>query len=537
MRRALRKALILKVVLSVPIWAQLNVPLTVQEALYPGDFTGTTYTALGGIARTNEPFCMGVPLADSAGVTSPQALTLSGVTAAQFRALGTWPSGNLKWVEVCGILPSLAAGSTATVALQGGGSGNSGGANILSGTSTITANTGAMVATVKAAGRFNGLDTVTVGSTPVVLTSSSPTRGLVLLGPNPTAAYPANVTCGTGAGQSACTTVYTSANDSGSSCTIEENGPVMGVARCTGNLADSSNHVYMHYTVRLYFYQGKNYVKSVVVLRNADLATSTGFASAYKGMQSFEMRLGPNISGMLNYTLASYPTDSSTGCTAGICSGTMGGGDNVYAYQGISQYLPSIDFQGPNCAPSTCGNTFTTDFGGVLVKNGATISATVVNPSDNFNSGANTPMGFADISDSNGVGMEIGIEQMNSRWPASLEFDGGGSDVRIGIFPSENGNPTGGPGNGTYQVYEPWPQWYVQTQFIEFHAAAPASLRNEFLKWQHNLLAAAPVSYYNSTGVFRYPIPTAAEEDAFMVGAFHAVPTTSAFWSRPCPPA
>src|SRR5258708_1931278 len=35
----------------------LSVPLTVQEALYPG---------ASGVARTNEPFVVGVPIADSA---------------------------------------------------------------------------------------------------------------------------------------------------------------------------------------------------------------------------------------------------------------------------------------------------------------------------------------------------------------------------------------------------------------------------------------------------------------------------------------
>src|SRR5262249_55011793 len=157
---------------------------------YPGNPTGTTNSG-GGVARANEPFCMGVPLADSAGVTDPQTLTLSGVTAAQFRTLGTWPSGHLKWVQVCGVLSSLSAGGTATVTLQSGG-GNSPAGNLasLSG-STITINTtgvncgqtGATCFTVKAAGNFNVIDTATIGTTTVVATGAS--AGLVLMGPNP----------------------------------------------------------------------------------------------------------------------------------------------------------------------------------------------------------------------------------------------------------------------------------------------------------------------------------------------------------------
>src|ERR1051326_3885197 len=101
---------------ACPGWAALNVPLTIQEALYAG---GTT-----GVARTAEPFCMGVPLAEAAGITSTGSLTLTGATAGQFRVLGRWPSGNFKWVKVCGIVSSLSAGGTAPVTLADGGAGN-----------------------------------------------------------------------------------------------------------------------------------------------------------------------------------------------------------------------------------------------------------------------------------------------------------------------------------------------------------------------------------------------------------------------------
>src|ERR1035438_7563772 len=107
---------------AVPLRAAVSVPLTIQEALYSG---GTT-----GVARTNEPFCMGVPLADSANVTSTNVLTLAGATAGQFRVLGVWPSGNYKWVEVCGVVPSLSAGGSTNVTLTDGGGGNFGGWNL-----------------------------------------------------------------------------------------------------------------------------------------------------------------------------------------------------------------------------------------------------------------------------------------------------------------------------------------------------------------------------------------------------------------------
>jgi len=64
---------------------------------------------------------------------------------------------------------------------------------------TITVATGTVTFTIKKA-NFNWVDVVDVGSTHVVLTSASANRGLVMFGPDQTASFPANVTCGTGGG-------------------------------------------------------------------------------------------------------------------------------------------------------------------------------------------------------------------------------------------------------------------------------------------------------------------------------------------------
>jgi len=496
----------------LPVRGALNVPLTVQELLYPGDPTGTTYTAAGGITRTNEPFCMGVPIADSAGINDPQTLTLSGASAAQFRTLGTWPSGNVKWVKVCGILPTLTAGGTATANLQSGGSGNSPNTSLASVSgSTITINTtggacgqaGATCFTVRAGGNFNVIDTATIGTTTVVSSSTASTRGLVLLGPNPTAAYPANVTCGTGAGQSACTTVYSSANDPNSSCTIEENGPVMAALRCIGTHFDNAGHPYMQYTSRLYFFRGKSYVKVTSVIRNANYSgaiDSQGntFNTAFKGFQSYELRITPNITGSLNYKIA---VDSGS-CSAGVCTGTLSAAtDNAYIYQGLSQLM----LQQTDCSVA-CANTYTTDVGYVAKQNSTSIATNT--------DGTKSPAAFyADISDSNGVGVMIGVSQGASHWPKSLEFQGGGSDVRVGIWPSENSQP----------VYQAWPQSSLSDDvLLEFHASSPASLSSDFLRLQHFLVMRADRTYYNSTNVFPYAMPDPTHEDAFYQATWNA---------------
>jgi len=290
--------LICSVFFAGPVLAAINVPLTIQEALYSG---GTS-----GVVRTNEPFCMGVPLADAAGITSTSALTLSGASAGQFRVLGSWPDGKYKWVKVCGIVPNVAAGGSATVTLTDGGSGNFGGSNLATDNgSTITVSTGSSQFTIKKA-KFNVIDAATIGTATILSTSSAATRGLVIMGPDPSLPFPGNVTCGT------CTTLYSSANDPNSTAVIEENGPVMTVIKATGNHMDASGHPYMQYTARLYFYKGKNTVKVVSSLRNANYDTSTvpspdnagnTFNTAYKGFQSYELRINPGITGTLTYNI------------------------------------------------------------------------------------------------------------------------------------------------------------------------------------------------------------------------------------------
>jgi len=450
----------------------LNTPLTIQEALYPG--------SISGVSRSNEPFCQGVPLADSFAISSASTLGLTGATAGQFRALGRWPSGNYKWVEVCGIIPSLSAGGTTNVTLTGTGSGNFGGPTLaVDNGSTITVSTGAATFTIRKAG-FNVVDQVVIGNTTVVTSGSS--QGLVITGPNPTAAYPANVTCGSGAGQSPCTTTYSSANDANSQCTIEKNGPVVAVLKCTGDHADGGGHVYMHYTVREYFYKGKTSVKITSELRNADYGTSGTFATAYKGHKGYELRITPNISGTLNYKIGNH--------TGSPTTGTITSQDSVYLYQGESQSMKWQEWCGSGCVP------YTADTGYSIVKNGSVLI-----------SGTDTqyPQGWADISDGNGVGVEIGVYQLAAYWPKSLEFNGGGTDVRIGIWARQNSQP----------YYQEWPQHSTHDLYLNFHATAPAAPADDFLAFQHYLVARAPYSYYNSTAVFPYTLIDPVTEDSY----------------------
>lgn len=503
--------------------------LTVSEALFLGGPTT-------GVARTDQTFCQGVPIPDATGLTDVQTLNLSGATQAQFKQLAVWPSSHVKYVKACGVLASLSAGGSASISLQTNGGGNTG-SNMATdsnpgspNTGTITVATGTATFTIKKA-KFNGFDIVDVGSTHVILTSTSATRGLVLVGPNPTATYPANVTCGT------CTTVYSSANDSASTCVLEDNGAVLAVVKCNGTLYDGSSHPYMHFTTRQYFYYNKTAVKSTVILRNADYSTQaspsadcnlsggicTGqtFNSAYKGMASFEWRLDANITGTLSYTIAN---DTGTPTTGTL--NQSGGTDDAYIYQGQANYL--IDTSDPsNPCPymSTCANTFTTDSGYIIRKN----STTAVTGSS-----TQIPAGWADIATSGGVGVEVGVYQMAAYFPKSLEFTAGGATIHIGIFASENGNPTGGPGAGTFPEYQAWPNWHIDDLFFNFHATAPASLSDEFQKFQAFLVMQPTVSYTNTTAVFPFTLATSSAEDTYANSTVYATANPSVSQNKIC---
>jgi Bacterial Ig domain len=477
----------------LPASAAINLPLTVQETLYSG--------SVAGMARTDEPLTVGVPLPDSAGIASTSVLGLTGASAGQFMIEGKWPSGNIKWVKVRAVLPNVPAGGTATVTLTSTGAGNFGGANLAADNgSTITVATGTATFTIKKA-NFNVLDMVDVGTTHVVLTGTS--AGLVLLGPDPTKTYPATVTCSTDGADhpgvsSVCSTVYQSSNDASSTCSIEENGPVMAVLKCDGSLIDGAANTYMKHTTRLHFYQNKNYMKPVVILRNAEYGTSSTFATAYKGYQGFEIRLTANLSGTLTYT---FGNDTGTPTT-----GTMSGSNTAYLYVAETAAL-----KGGQSATSWCvgygGCVLPSSLTGYVIMNNG--SAVVTGTASQF------PQGWADIQDSGGVGIQIGQYQLASYGNKSLEFRGGGTDVRIGLWAAENNSTSLASTTANTAYYIPWPEHDIQEAWINFHVSAPASMPNEFLKYQHYLVARASIAHYNSTNVFLYPLLDPTEEDTY----------------------
>ena len=448
----------------------LSVPLTVQEALYSGATSA---------ARTNEPFVMGVPLLDSAGITSPASLALTGA----------------------------ASTDSANMATDG---------------AAISVNTGSggCVFTIKKT-NHNGLDAVTCGATAIISTSSSATRGLVMLGPDPTAgSAQGKTTCSPDTGGTACTTVYSSANDASSTASIEINGPVYAVVKATGTHKDASGNPYMQYTTRYRFYKGKPTVKVTVILRNANYDTSATpspdaaggtFNTAYKGFESYELRLGTNLTGTLSYTIANHTATPTTGTITT---------ETAYIYQGKSRWMESKE--GTCDYVSTCSSMYTPDTGYRINVNGSDVAT---------GNDTQYPKGWFDLRNSSGVGLQIGMYQFAAQWPASLEYRG--AEARIGIFSTYNTKAG---------VYQPWPQWTIKDLFLNFHTASLSGADGDFARFQHYLVARPARTYVNSTDVFPYDMPDGAVEDAYFTslstGASPAITLSVFCWQSgtPCSP-
>jgi len=466
-----------------PVFGQIEVPLTVQETIYPG---------IAGTARTQDPVTVGIPLPNSAGVRSVSQLGLVGPAAGQFRILGWWPNGNLKWVLI-DTLADLSPNAKSTGIVLTSGHGNFGGTDLARGNpGQIIVDTGPAQFTIRKA-RFNLFERVVVhGKT---LVSPGTSKGLVLVGP-----VPGDTIC------PACKTVYSSSNDAASQVVIEENGPVKAVVKATGAHKDVAGHVYMRFTVRMTFYKGKSYVKATSILRNADESTS-GFNSAYKGFASYEAQITATLGAKRSFSIGTH---------SAAATGTFSGREDVYLYQAYSENMehshwlrerghPYAGRHGDEGVRSYIGRTgapssrtgWVYDQAGYQVVQGSQTLAT--GTSQQF------PEGWADLRDQTGAGVLIGVQELSAYWPKSLEFRAGGTDIRIGIWPKFNSKP----------YYQAWPQYSTHDLWFYFHDRPMERPSEEFRKLQHYLIARAPIQHYNQSKVFPYELLDPEEEDGY----------------------
>jgi hypothetical protein len=472
--RLLRASLVLSspvCLLAAPSLAQIKVPLTVQEAVYPG---------VQPTLRSDEPLTVGIPLPEHAAIRKPSELGLEGAKVGQFRVLAWWPSGSIKWILVDTQTDVDSAGMVKQLFLTTG-HGNFGGEPLAKDSpAKIEIRVGIAEFTIRKS-RFNLIDRAVVANKEIIKPGTS--RGLILAGP----ALGLTV-CG------ACKTSYSSSNDASSIAEIEENGPARAVIKATGAHKDAQGHVYMRFTVRMTFYRGKSYVKITSILRNADDNTSR-FNSAFKGFASYEAQLSPALSG---------PKSFSFGTDAAPVDGTFSDAEDAYLYQYYSNNLEHEHWSEIRTIENSGSHreevksyidrqSSTEDRGGWHYRE----------------EGYKVVLGTATLArgtrDQAGAGVLVGVPQLSAFWPKSLEFRSGGSDVRLGIWPAQNTNP----------YYQSWPQYSTQDLWLDFHDVALTSPGEEFAKLQHFLIARAPLSHYNDTGIFPFTLMDPQQEDAY----------------------
>ena len=500
---SMKQLLFIFVLISLPGLAQLPVTLTTQEALLP---------EVHGIDRVNEPVSVGLPLPDSAGITSANQLGCSGSRVCQFRWLASWPDGHWKWVQF-DYQASLRAGRMDTSTSLIGGTGNPG-ANLAidsdpenpnAGTITVDTGVGGCRFIVQKA-TFDVLHSVVCRGKTIVAGGGV---GLELMGPAfdsaPTATCVFNSTCATS---------YRSTNDKKSQCLIEENGPAQVAIKCTGSLRDMAGNKYMGFLVRMHFYLGKQRVKVIVTLKNADDGGSGSFAVSYKGYQSLELRLATTLTGKTTWAFGRGTSISNRGSFTA-------GGQSAYIYQGYaSTYLDSGYCAG---APDAASDVARTSVGGscAYAQNGSIV---VDHKGEVVGSEGDTAasVGWANVTDaSDGRGIEIGADYMAANFPRSLQITDSGKEVRIGISPDQSlwtASCNGEVPACRKIYYQAWPAYKVSDLDLIFHDSdlGSAGEANEFLKMQYHLIARAPIAHYNNSNVFTYPIVSAAEEDQFM---------------------
>lgn len=372
----------------------VNVPLTIQEALP---------SSVSGLNRTDEIATGGIPLAEDSGITSITQLGLSGATSAQFRALGHWPNGNIKWVLIDTPL-SLTAGATNTSLVLVDGSGNFGGSNLATDGSTITVSTGAATFTIKKT-NFNIFDTVTVGSTSLVSTGNA--GKLRMVGKDDTE--------------------YTSSNDATSTAVIEENGPVRAVVKATGSFKSAGGTRHMDYTLRLHFYKGKSAVKGVVELRNAS-KTNAYLTRDFKSVEAI-VPVGLAGSKSVTFGINGSPSTTAlaTSATAYLMQGFTQSAREASQYNFITQ---GYWWQPPLPGSGSDVYAYDSNYKGLKAVVGATnvrSFGTVTDRSDSY--------GY--ITDSASKGAVLAYKSLADFWPGGLEFKDNGQ-TSIELYSKQN---------------------------------------------------------------------------------------------------
>lgn len=445
--------------------------LTVKEALPIN---------VSGLARPSAPVTVGVPLPENSEIINTSQLGLGNAQAGQFRVLARWPNGNIKWVLVDFQTDINAGGTVNSISLTSG-TGNFGGSNLATDSSTnIAIDTGIAQFNIKKS-NFNIFNGVVVNGQSLV--SAGNLGRLVATDSSGMA--------------------YSSANDGSSTATIEENGPVRSVVKCTGVLKSSSGTRYIDYTVRLHFYKGKSYVKGFITIRNARKAYNT-HVTLLRGVEA----IVPMSIGTKTITFSR---------NADTVSRVLGSGATGYLFQGynneraIDTFEHQCDIWDPP-APGTCSGSyyFTYDnaYAGLEVKSGAETINSLGSPSV-------WTKGYAGMQDSTGKGVTLAYRWMSTYWPSGFDFNDNG-EASIGVISKHN----------TKNLKFIWGKHESREVMWNFHSTAdnPAEVLYEL---QYPLVARAPYAYYATTKAIygQSEFITVAEQDSFFAGLGKSSPS------------
>ena len=449
--------ILLMILFSTPALGAVNVQLTAREIL-PSGATGKD--------RSNAPLSVGIPLYDTDGITAVSQLGLSGSTAAQFRPIAWYPSGNIKWVLV-DTLATVSAGGSASMTLTGG-TGNTAGSNLATDGTNIIVNTGSATFTIKKSG-FNVFESVNVGGTQLVNAGNS----------------------GHVEGVGSDGSIYSSVNDSASTAEIEENGPVKAVVKAMGSLKSTAGARLMDYTLRMYFYTGSNRVKMTATMRNAD--KNYNDAVAFK---SFTINIPVAIGETKTVTIGRKSGDVTRTITG---TATMQQGYNTAAYDVAGYQANCYNWNPP--VPGTCASsTFTPDtsYQGLAIQVGAeTVSS--------FGTVTDGTTGIASLDDSSGKGMTVAMKHMAGYWPSAYTIaDTGNFDIEL----FGKWNP-----KTNYMLFG---KHETRELIFDFHTVA-ADHQAVLYELQYPLVAAAPFDYYRTTKAIygQSELATTTEESNF----------------------
>jgi Galactose oxidase, central domain len=540
--------------------------LSAQRITWPS--TNATRPSGPSTNQVNVPVTFAIPVPDSFAPGTLQSCP-NGVALyqnslrvnSQCRMIAGWPDSksgstyNAQFIQLDYQYPSFTEGAADTsfvVTFEGAGSGNNPSTSMgvtCTGAGTPNAacqNSNQLLVATGAANYLfkitntNIVDDLSIGTTHVICSASTVATGclnhgandgIVLFGPPSGQTTPHTVSCplpagGSGngdAGASACTNAYLTANDAASTAVFEENGPMRTVVKINANLIDGSANNYNEaVTCRITLWANRVDASLECALRNANYSvTANDTVSAYKMHASMYLQYTVSLSTASN-TTATFGNHTATPSTISM-SATQGG----YLTTGHMKYMEEFFFGGgeSNCPDgsdhdSFCvwspisrtpgsyptGATYTQEGYVVTATGGATVTGTA--------SGTNVqiPPGWSDVTDANGLGIEVGEFLMAAYWPASQEFQSGGTVVRVGMNPDESLFGTGG------QAYVMgWPKYTLYRSYLNPHVSALTNtqLSDSFLAWQLPVVGeyASPASYNgakdNAFGrlALLYPLP------------------------------